>query len=179
MRFIDLKGLATVGYFTPELEDVFVDVSLAFRAPHKVPAGLLSDPSDEEIGPDAIIERHSLTEFVDRPAPDILAVVGAPGSGKTTLLRHTARQACLGGRKRRCRVPMLLYLRDHVASIVARPDAGLRNSAAWHSGEEGSQRPNGWFEQRLSQGDCLVLLDGLDEVADSGDRVKVAAWVEN
>ncbi len=179
MRFIDLKGLATVGYFTPELEDVFVDVSLAFRAPHKVPAGLLSDPSDEEIGPDAITERHSLTEFVDRPAADVLAVVGAPGSGKTTLLRHTARQACLGGRKRRRRVPMLLYLRDHVASIVARPGAGIADLPRGTLGQKAASEPKGWFEQRLSQGDCLVLLDGLDEVADSGDRVKVAAWVEN
>jgi hypothetical protein len=34
LRFIDLKGLATVGFYTPELEEVFVDVSLAFREPN-------------------------------------------------------------------------------------------------------------------------------------------------
>ncbi len=179
MRFIDLKGLATVGYFTPELDDVFVDVSLAFRAPHKVPAGLLTDPLDEEIGPDAITERHSLAEFLDRAVPDVLAVVGAPGSGKTTLLRHTARQACLGGRKRRRKVPILLYLRDHVASIVARPGVGIADLLRDTLGQMAASEPTGWFEQRLSRGDCLVLLDGLDEVANAGDRVMVAAWVEN
>jgi NACHT domain len=179
MRFIDLKGLATVGYFTPELDDVFVDVSLAFRAPHKVPAGLLTNPSDEEIGPEANTERHSLAEFLDRAAPEVLAVVGAPGSGKTTLLRHTARQACLGGRKRRRNVPVLLYLRDHVASIIAGPSVGIADLLRGTLGQMAASEPKGWFEQRLSQGECLILLDGLDEVANVGDRAMVAAWVDS
>ena len=88
MRFVDLKGLATVGPFTPELDKVFVDVSLAFRPPHLVPAGLLADlPAGDR-------QRHALGEFLDRPETVVLAVVGAPGSGKTTLLRYTALQAC-------------------------------------------------------------------------------------
>ncbi|MGH3685100.1 MAG: hypothetical protein ACRDSM_08615 [Pseudonocardiaceae bacterium] len=33
LRFIDLKGLATIGPHNPELDEVFVDVSLAFREP--------------------------------------------------------------------------------------------------------------------------------------------------
>ena len=64
-------------------------MSLAFRPPHLVPAGLLADL------PAGDMERHALGEFLDSPEPVVLAVVGAPGSGKTTLLRYTARQACL------------------------------------------------------------------------------------
>src|ERR1700722_13315793 len=33
LRFIDVKGLATVGAFTPELDTVFVDVALLPRPP--------------------------------------------------------------------------------------------------------------------------------------------------
>ena len=130
VRFIDLKGLATVGPFTPELDEVFVDVSLTPRPPHQVQAGLLAD-----LPPD-VTERRSLAEFLDRPEPVVLAVIGAPGSGKTTLLRHTARQACLHRRSRGYRVPILLYLRDHVAAILADPGVALAvccaaRSASW------------------------------------------------
>ena len=83
LRFIDQKGLATVGPFTPELDDVYVDVSLAPRPPHLVNEGLLPDlPAD-------VTERRALSEFLGQRDPVVLAVIGAPGSGKTTLLRHT------------------------------------------------------------------------------------------
>ena len=97
LRFIDQKGLATVGPFTPELNDVFVDVSLAHRPPHQVKEGLGLLPDLEA----DVTERRALNEFLDQPNPRVLAVIGAPGSGKTTLLRHTARQVC---QRRRGRV---------------------------------------------------------------------------
>ncbi len=172
MRFIELKGLATVGHFTPELDEVFVDVSLAFRAPHQVPASLLAGlPAD-------ITERHALQEFLDRPDPVMLAVIGGPGSGKTTLLRHTARQVCLARRGRLRSVPMLLYLRDHVAAIVAEPGVGMAHLLRGTLGDLRNIEPTGWFEQHLRRGDCVMLLDGLDEVARQEDRTNVAAWVE-
>ena len=42
LRFMDHKGLATVGPFTPELDAVFVDVSLVPRPPRRIGPG---DPS--------------------------------------------------------------------------------------------------------------------------------------
>jgi predicted NACHT family NTPase len=39
--------------------------------------------------------------------------------------------------------------------------------------------PPGWFEQKLHDGQCIVLLDGLDEVAHQDDRAKVSAWAES
>lgn len=38
--------------------------------------------------------------------------------------------------------------------------------------------PQGWFEEQSEAGRCVVLLDGLDEVAREEDRRRVAAWVE-
>jgi len=88
LRFVETKGLATVGPFTPELDDIYVDVGLAYRAPHQVPEGIVAQQPTEVTG------RHCLWDLLDKPEPQILAVVGAPGSGKTTLLRHTTRATC-------------------------------------------------------------------------------------
>jgi hypothetical protein len=77
-RHIDTKGLATIGFYTPELDEVFVDVSLARRAPSQVPTDLLASL------PVKVTERLSIHEFLDRREQQRLAVVGAPGSGKTT-----------------------------------------------------------------------------------------------
>lgn len=171
LRFIDLKGLATVGFYTPELDDVFVDVSLDYRAPHQVPDSVLADIPE-------VSDRHSIGDFLDRQQPMVLAVVGAPGSGKTTLLRHTARRVCEGRRGLRRTVPILVYLRDHIGVIVSDPTVRLPVLVRGTLGAHGHREPPGWFEQRLQDGDCVILLDGLDEVARQDDRRAVADWVE-
>ena len=172
LRFIDLRALETVGPHTPELDEVFVDVSLVYRAPNEIAGGLLADL------PAKVTDRHSIGDFLDRPEAKILAVVGVPGSGKTTLLRYTARQVCRPHRSRRRTVPILLYLRDHVGTIISTPDAALPDLLRSTLGRHQRDEPPGWFEQRLRNGDCVVLLDGLDEVARQEDRRRVADWVE-
>jgi hypothetical protein len=170
LRYIDQKGLGTVGPFTPRLDEVFVDVSLALQAPHQISGGLLNDlPADRP-------ERRALGDFLDHEKPVVLAVIGAPGSGKTTLLRNTARLACTTRRLRK--IPILLYLRDQVAAIAGNRPFGLADAVRGVLGDGAARGPAGWFEQRLADGDCVVLLDGLDEVADDDDRRKIAAWVE-
>jgi len=175
LRFIDQKGLATVGPFTPELDDVFIDVSLVSWPPHLVKEGLLPDLSGD------VTERRTLSEFLDQPESVVLAVIGAPGSGKTTLLRHTARQVYQQRYDRhepKRRLPILLYLRDYVTTIVGSPTVALTDLLRGTLGELRAAEPEGWFEQRLREGDCVVLLDGLDEVARPEDRRAVAAWAE-
>lgn len=173
LRYIDLKGLATVGFYTPELDEVFVDVSLAHRAPSQVATGLLAGPASD------VVERRSIHEFLNRRRPALLAVVGAPGSGKTTLLRHIARMACAARRTRARSIPILLYLRDHVAAIVADPGVTLPELLHATLGQLATPEPEGWFTTQLRHGRCVVLLDGLDEVARPTDRRLVADWVEH
>jgi NACHT domain len=171
LRFIDLKGLATIGPHHPELDDVFVDVSLERESPHRIGEGVLSG------APGKATDRQSLSDFLDHPMSTVIAVLGAPGSGKTTLVRYTARHVCQPGRRRRT-VPILLYLRDHIADIVADPYVVLPTLLRRQLGPVATGEPAGWFEEQLAGGNCLVLLDGLDEVARSNDRRAVAAWVE-
>jgi hypothetical protein len=178
LRFMDHKGLATVGPFTPELDAVFVNVSLISRPPQQIGSGVLPGLADERTG------RRVLGDFLGREEPVVLAVVGSPGSGKTTLLRHAARQACLRKRFRRDRrnhvrdIPILLYLRDHAGAITAEPAVSVAALLRTTLGVVGAEEPPGWFEQQLRDARCLVLLDGLDEVAREEDRVKVSGWAD-
>jgi hypothetical protein len=50
LRFMDHKGLATVDPFTPELDAVFVNVSLIPRPPQQIPRGFLPDQANWRAG---------------------------------------------------------------------------------------------------------------------------------
>lgn len=171
-RFIDQKGLATLGERTPELDDVFVDVSLAARSPHQVSGAVLSEP------PPDITERRSIWNFLGETAssPVVLAIVGAPGSGKTTLLRHTAGRLCSASRHRS--LPVLLMLRESAALITRQPDIELSSVVSAQINGVLDPAPPGWFQQRLVSGRCVVMFDGLDEVALQEHRQCVVDWVD-
>jgi hypothetical protein len=176
LRFIDLKGL--VGrYFAPELGDVYVDVALRLRDPGKVPSSDLPAADPEDL-PTAG-QRRLIADFLGKPKPRVLAVIGAPGSGKTTLLQHTARELCVNRRRphRRRRTPVLLYLREHASTIAADPKVALPVLVANVLARYGLTEPRDWLERQLLAGQCVVLLDGLDEVAQEEDRKAVSDWV--
>ncbi|MBM7776455.1 hypothetical protein JOD54_006659 [Actinokineospora baliensis] len=172
LRYIDQKGLATIGEVNPDLDDVYVDVSIASMAPHQADAGMLPGGLKDPM------ERRDLAHFLDQPVPAVLAVVGVPGSGKTTLLRHTARSICQQPKGRRRSVPILLYLRDHVDAIAEDKTILLPVLVRESLGRLAASEPIGWFGDQLADGHCVVLLDGLDEVAGQRNRRLVAAWVE-
>jgi hypothetical protein len=175
LKYIDVQDLATGGDHIPELSDVFVDVALVSRAPHQVSGDQLSRPAEDTP------ERHSISELLDRRSRVVLALVGQPGSGKSTLLAHAARrsaQSALPGRPGWRRVPILLALREHAESIIADPAISLPDVVREAVGDGPGKEPGGWWERQLRRGRCLVLLDGLDEVASTDDRLAVADWVE-
>ncbi|MFB9836646.1 NACHT domain-containing protein [Actinoallomurus acaciae] len=169
---IDQKGLSTPGFYTPDLDDVYIDVSLAVRAPNQIRGDLLADAASEST------ERRSITDFLDGVTPAVIAIVGAPGSGKTTLLRYTTRRICQHRKGRRRTIPILLYLRDHVHTVRATPRIALDKVVHEALGRLAPDEPPGWFERQIRDGNCLVLLDGLDEVASEADRRRVADWIE-
>jgi hypothetical protein len=175
LRFVDLKGL--VGrFFDPDLSDVYVDVALRPRDPGKMSSSDLAVTDLSDLP--ATGQRSLIADFLGKPRPRVLAVIGAPGSGKTTLLRHTAREMCLSRRHRWGRdVPILLYLRDHVAMIVAEPEVALPALVASALKRYDLSDQAGWLEQRLRAGHCVVMLDGLDEVARQEDRLAISEWV--
>ncbi|WP_169735494.1 NACHT domain-containing protein [Actinokineospora inagensis] len=168
LQYVDLKGLQTLGDSSLELDLVYVDVSLVPRRAQQVGTDLLTEvPAD-------LPERFPLSHFLHGPEPRVLAVLGGPGTGKTTLVRKTVRDTCQGRVTRP--LPILLYLRDHLDDIIAGKQ--IPDLLRARLGGLAEQEPGKWFETQLESGRCVVMLDGLDEVARADDRRKVATWVE-
>ena len=90
-----------------------------------------------------------------------------------------------GNRQRKYRlrsyIPVLLFLRDHVAAITENPAIKLGTLAQNHLTKQFPKlKPSpDWFERQLENGKCLVLLDGLDEVADKEKRQVISQWVDD
>lgn len=169
-RFLDAKGLATVGTFSPELDEVFVDVGLTARAARDVPPDLLGSAYTGNGG------RQSIWDFLDQSESGVLAVIGAPGSGKTTLLNHVARRTARTAHERRRAIPVLLQLRDHAKAVAEDPGMPLPELIRRALPRLSVPEPAGWWESRLTRGKCVVLLDGLDEVANAEQRRDIVAW---
>ncbi|MEM6457063.1 MAG: NACHT domain-containing protein, partial [Acidobacteriota bacterium] len=105
-------------------------------------------------------------------------VLGDPGSGKTTLLKHflLTEPATLG--LPRGTLPILVLLRS-----LPDPGAGLRPAVA-HALQQTCTNFDDADAQALAiallqHGHLLLLLDGLDEVANADDRAAIATWLED
>jgi predicted NACHT family NTPase len=177
-QIFDMKGLSTRSAHDLTLEHVFVDLRLHPQPPHRANA----DPIRL---PEALQGTHSIWEYLSNAAlaNPHLVVLGAPGSGKTTLLKHLALTLAQPKkhpqRLRSHTFPILLVLRDHAHAIVEQPSFSLADAVEAHMQRKWQQRiPVAWIRPYLERGKCLILLDGLDEVADRQTRKLVAGWVE-
>jgi hypothetical protein len=79
LRYIDVKGLATIGFYTPELDEVFVDVRMAPSPPSDVPASVFADD-----GPSSFA-RRMLSDFLGGQRPAVIAIIGGPVSASRNL----------------------------------------------------------------------------------------------
>lgn len=171
VRDVELLGMATQGEFSLQLRQVYVDVSLA-------PSPLQTTTHAPFVGAEVQGgERKTLGSFLQSHEPRVFAVIGGPGSGKTTLLRRTAMTL---GEKRRGRrgLPVILYLRDHVQEILRNPSVSIPELLAGVTWLKGMVTAD-WFERHLSKGRCVVMLDGLDEVAVEAHRQLTSRWVQD
>ncbi|MFN6500871.1 MAG: NACHT domain-containing protein [Nostoc sp. DedQUE01] len=111
-----------------------------------------------------------------------LVLLGAPGSGKTTLMSYFAVMLAQNNREKlglkggTDLLPILVKIRDF---------ARQENSSILEYVNQFAQRnllkkelPANFFEHWLENGEALILLDGLDEVADSVKRYEVVRQIE-
>ncbi|WP_392480039.1 GUN4 domain-containing protein [Nostoc sp. C110] len=179
-----------------DLENVFVPLGFNSEKPASNPQDVtsitLTTEQESEIGSllRGITKKNSTWRR--------LVILGAPGSGKTTLLRHITLLLALRKQSKLYRglpqlVPVLLRLRD-VADKITDTNSSLAQIIAISLvAKESKTQPQEplkpgqelllktetqWFNKQLKDGKCLVMLDGLDEIADDQQRKKVSTWVD-
>jgi hypothetical protein len=189
-RFLPITGLRTRSPIELELERVYISLSVDPRS--------LSQMGVEEeevrrkrLRPEDLSalmrreERKGVTiadalKLIDDDKVSGLVILGGPGTGKTTVLKYLAltyARGLYGERlnQSRSRLPIFVPLRTVVAGEHEQPLADYMTTACNTAGCKVSPT---FFDERLKAGDCIILLDGLDEVADETQRKQVAHWVE-
>jgi len=189
--FILLDGLpadAEVGTLRLRLENLFVPLRLTVGPPE-------SAELQDEIGPHMTLRVEQLSLFSYRAPRPVhvgeilekhrrLAVLASPGAGKSTLLKRLAvaysdptRRALVDdGLPERSWIPLFFRcreLRDKARASFSELLDVLAGRAFIGDLKEAFRTK---VERALRSGDILLLIDGLDEIADAGDR---AAFVRN
>ncbi|WP_193196084.1 SUMF1/EgtB/PvdO family nonheme iron enzyme [Nostoc sp. MG11] len=164
---------------TPNLEDVFVPLKVASESYRNISGGITAkNQPDTQQGNEIW---HFLTPNSQQRC---IAILAPSGSGKTTLLQYiTLTYARKAYRKYKAPnlIPVLLRLRD-VREMLIKPEPPSLNELIQEQIKllpllAKVNLPTDWFENRLNNGMCLVMLDGLDEVANDSERSTVSRWV--
>ncbi len=114
-----------------------------------------------------------------------LLVLGEPGSGKTTLLKYLALRHSQALRDPATAdlpnplFPIYLRIGDFARSPVRGQGIGAFLADYLQSQECRGSGLRDLLERKLAAGECLVLLDGLDEIASAEDRRTVVEAVTN
>lgn len=179
--------------------DVFVPMSVAYREGRRMRLSeeVIQRGAVHRPAPHAGVSQLTLFDEISRPRTfneafgeeRSIIVIGDPGSGKTTLLRWLAVVAANGslnlarelGAWERL-LPLLVSvgrLAEIRRSIKGNPSVVDALAAYFHERSVGPKAAvRRFLEVRLSAGDCLVLLDGLDEVKRE-ERDGLQTWLES
>ncbi|MEA5522265.1 sister chromatid cohesion protein PDS5 [Limnoraphis robusta] len=127
--------------------------------------------------------RFLASELLTNVSSRKAVLLGAPGSGKTTLMSYFAvmlaqnRPELLGLDVNVDWLPILIRMRD----FVREPNLSILDFVKQFSEKRMSVKPlqTGFFEYWLEDGRTLILLDGLDEIADESKRHEIVRRIEN
>lgn len=194
-RFLRVRGIRTRSPVAVELEDVYV--SLTLNKPSRdrpeakagmevmlekgLPEGLRLEPGRRPDMRAEEPERLSVGEVLQR-CPERLVILGGPGTGKTTLVSYLTLKFARGQAKEKLeldekRLPILIPLRELPRTGLSLTADNL--PALCTTPELAEKCPEGFFKERLEKGDCIVLLDGMDEVTTEEERRRVADQIDD
>ena len=187
---IDIRGLFTGRPDAQRfpIEDLYIELSASGSAAAEEP-----EPKGRPQRGDALLKAA-----LQNPR---LVIIGDPGCGKTTFLRWVAH--CLAGDRAgrtpgaagqhlgldRARLPVLVPIADWL-DFIARTEAQkdgpkLARGAEWLVEYLGARATDanqglakGDFRRKLNEGDCALLLDGLDEAPDDQQRQRARGHIE-
>ncbi|MBP9947488.1 MAG: HEAT repeat domain-containing protein, partial [Vicinamibacteria bacterium] len=197
-RYADFKGIAqTKKIVSLEIDDLFVDLKIR-RATDGTwrhdPDGAFDEERAFSGKTPLKVEKEDRSEVAKLTppvrfdallaSPGLTVLLGGPGSGKTTVVKRIARLSALGGDRQRSRLPfapeslfpivlpLTAYASDgNGADLLSFVRARLR--ATWGSALEQV------FDEHWALGQCVLLLDGLDEIAHLGDRIACARAIDD
>jgi hypothetical protein len=167
-------SLTTRKMAAEEIEDQRERVLLRFERQ----ARLIASKADEVLELAACVQQH-----------DRLVILGDPGSGKTTLLRYLALQhACALWNQQteanpdlgHARFPLLVRIADYAEDGRWKQmplSDFLTTSYMLH--ECPAQGLADLLRTEMEQGECLILLDGLDEIVSADERRGVVERIED
>ncbi|MFE3222872.1 NACHT domain-containing protein [Nocardia sp. NPDC059228] len=184
LKQIGSTGAAEIDSSRLLFEDVYVQIHIAERRPINIPSDALSAESLLNT------RRLRILDILNENKVRVLVVLGAAGMGKTSLSHYLAHELTSSSKKSghslgrkegqlknlRGVIPILITLPDCAPQILGGDSLSLARLGSLGGREiEGCQK---WLEAQLAKGNCLVIMDGLDEVADVRSRREIISWIE-
>ncbi|MBI3797568.1 MAG: HEAT repeat domain-containing protein [Deltaproteobacteria bacterium] len=188
-QWLDFRGLLQLrNVVRLPLDEVFVPLQATTTVDSPLPFDLPA--TSESATPDGR-RRYELQRLERRVALNDaarqhrhLVVLGDPGSGKSTLLRFLALVFAQGRQQvqerlgiSEDRLPILVPLSAFAEARQTQPDLPLAAFLPRYFLEQGLPDFSPLFEDALSSGRTLALLDGLDEMLTANERTAVARAV--
>lgn len=175
-RSIDIRGLKTRSPYDVAVSNVFVDLRIAPQPPHRARREPIVLDHIDVAG-----DRRNIWSFLkdQQLTSHNFVILGSAGSGKSTLMRHIV-LTLTGSRKKRPfkRIPILCEISQFRDELSDEKSATLENLIDSLVRGLGAPAPPGWIPAMLQRDTFLLLMDGLDEVADEEQRKRVARWVQ-
>lgn len=160
----DLRGVQILRMSEPKnLDDFYVPLQLA----DWTSADLHSNPQP------CSGENHSLASALGKFTR--VTILGDPGAGKTTVSSYCScaiadRRVKIGGKHY---FPVYVPLRS-LKSVIGEGSDGLLPALEKSLGQYGFRGGQKYLERKLAAGECLLVFDGFDELADKTGDLQLA-----
>ena len=169
-EFEIIKDVAIIGHRESiRLEDIHVSLQLVEKNEREIPASDKNDRIGEKYREKQFGSDDILREF------DKVVVVGAPGSGKTTLLKHLALKFCEQSLESHQKIIVPIFI---TLGQFSRGFRTLRDYIDVVFEQFGFPHAGKVVEKHLKEGNCLLLLDGLDEIISRERQQRITADIE-